>query len=146
MNSNEDQRALNRICLDLQKELGERQIRPPAVPDGPLAFCYPGAERPLLIFHHDTPLGCILRLDAPVTLKADWSIPGLSESLLREHGDWLFGRIERWDDGITIEHSIHADMPADRIAEIVLVLSDTALRLQRDLLQAGALTLPEEAA
>jgi hypothetical protein len=145
MKPNAKSAAIDRVRHSLQEELGHGQIKASkGHPEGPIAFCYPGGEYPILIFQHDTPMGSILRIDAPVTAKGDWT-PGLAEFLIREAGDWLFGRAERWGDGVTIEYSLLADTPTDKLAAIILGLADTALRLRHDLSQAGALSLTEEA-
>jgi hypothetical protein len=146
MQTNDSHSAIQRAYAALQSELGKRQvIRKTDDPDGPIAYCHPGAEHPLMIFQHNTPVGAVLRIDAPVAAKADWSTAGLSELLLREQSDWLFGRNERWGEGLTIEHCVLADTPPDQLASIVVGLADTALRLHHDLARMGALTTLEEA-
>ena len=146
MDSNSGSTVMETIYGDLQRELGRQPIKKCEAPDGPLAYCHPGAEHPLLIFFHSTPMGAILRIDAPVAAKADWSSPGLSELLLREQSDWLFGRAERSGEGVVIEHCLRADSPPDQLASVVIGLADTALHLRYDLARMGGLTILEEAA
>jgi hypothetical protein len=147
MQTNDSHSTIQRVHAALQSELGKRQVvREQDDSDAPIAYIHPGAEHPLLIFQQNTAMGLILRIDAPVAAKADWSIAGLPELLLTEQGDWLYGRNERWGEGVIIEHCVPADTPTDRLASIVVGLADTALHLHHDLARMGALTTPEEAA
>jgi hypothetical protein len=129
---------------ELQRELGTKQIRQVDAPNGPIAYLHPGAGHPLLIFSHDTPMGSILRIDAPVAERVDWQGSGLAEMLLREQANWLFGRVEHSAEGIIIEHCLRADTPPDELASVVIGLADTALHLRHDLSRMGALTTVEE--
>lgn len=109
--------------------------------EGPLMVALPGLEYPVHIFAHAEPVGSFLRIGCPVTSAADWS-SGLSEFLVRESGNWVFGRPERWESGIVIEHSVFPDISGEQLATIVLGLADTAIRLERDLYAMGGLASP----
>jgi len=135
------------VFAQLQAELGKRQIlRSAGDPKAPIAYLHPGAERPVLIFFHDEPLGPILRIEALVSEKADWVSPGLAEMLLREQSAWMFGRAERRGEGLVVEHCLGADTVPDWLATVVVLLAATALDLRHDLGRMGVLTIVEEAA
>jgi hypothetical protein len=139
--------SIEKVHSDLQAELGKRLVvRKEGDPDTPIAYLYPGGEHAVLIFYHDAPLGPILRIDAPVAETADWHDASLAGVLLQEGAGWMFGRVERSGDGIVIEHNLWADTPAKRLATMVVLLADTAVRLRQDLVRMGALTTMEEVA
>jgi hypothetical protein len=130
------------VYAELQRELGERLVvrLEPDASRVLIAYCHPGTEHAVLISLNESQNGTILVIDAPVSVVADWSSSGLAELLLREQGGWLFGRNERWGEGLVIEHCLAAETPPDHLAEIVIALADTAIRLERDLGRMGAVT------
>lgn len=141
MNRNHQTPLLARTADALSEQFG-RLVRA-ADPDDPIQVVFPGLEYPVHVWVHEEHR--ILSVGCPVTDAADWSTPGLPEFLLRESGSRIFGRLERWDDGIAIEHNLIADGATDeKLGIVVLALAHTAIRLERDLRAIGALLAPGE--
>lgn len=137
--------AMTNLYAALRTELGSRQIlREKADPEAPIAYLHPGADKPLLIFAHSTPMGTVLRIDAPVSAHADWDTDGLADMLMCQQAGWVFGRVERAGDGIVLEHNLMADRVPAEVAATVLLLASTACRLRYDLFSMGALTTTKE--
>lgn len=112
--------------------------------DDPLGVPFPGLNVPVHVFTHTEIAGALLRIACPVTETADWST-GMHEFLVRESGNWIFGRPERWGDAIVIEHAVFADISGKQLAIVVAGLAHTAIRLERDLFAMGGLaTVPHE--
>jgi hypothetical protein len=82
----------------------------------------------------------ILRVVAPVTEHAAWETSGLAEFLLREAGTFVFGRLERCGDGITLEHALLASASVEELSVVVRALAHCAVQLERDLALMGALS------
>lgn len=115
-----------------------------AAAEDALKIAFPGGSYPTLVFVSRTGAGSVIRVVCPVTDWADWDNAGLAEFLLREGGTKVFGRVERVEDGVSIEHALFPDISADQLAKVVRALAHTAIRLERDLCLMGALTRPDE--
>jgi hypothetical protein len=137
--------ALENLFPALRSRLGSLPIRRPGdAPGSPIVYYHPGAHEPLVIHAHPSPVGTVLRIDAPVSAYADWHTDGLAEMLLREQADWIFGRIEHAGDGIVLEHNLMAGRHPGEVAAIVHLLASTACRLRYELFSIGALTTTKE--
>lgn len=75
----------------------------------------------------------------------NFAMPGLADTLLREHSSWLFGRLERNGDFVAVEHTLHhSELQARSLARVVKAVHEMAVSTERLLSAAGALTPAEE--
>ena len=75
----------------------------------------------------------------------DFSVPGLSDCLLREHSTWLFGRLERNGDALAVEHTLHTNvLDGGTLATVVKAVHEMAVATERFLTAAGALASPTD--
>ena len=76
--------------------------------------------------------------------EPDWDLPGLGLFCLREHSNWLFGRLERNGDMLAVEHTLLIDgMTAQALTRCVVAVHESAIHTEQLLLAAGALGSPQ---
>jgi len=67
--------------------------------------------------------------------------PGLADFLLTTHSRWLFGRFERNEDLLVVEHSVTTDsLTPTAIVRIARTVHDEAVNAERTLQAIGALS------
>lgn len=68
----------------------------------------------------------------------DFSTPGLADCLLREHSDWVVGRLDRCGDFLCVSHSFDVrQLEEHALLRTVLFVHQAVLTIQRLLTQVG---------
>jgi len=137
----EETHLLTRVTMDLRDLFG--QLVEPHDGEGPVQVSFPGHDYVVCLWPIDHERA-LFRIVVPVTAHADWTTSGLPDFLIREAGRFIFGRLERCGDGITLEHALFAATPAEDLGYVIRALVHTAVRLERDLCRMGALSEPDE--
>lgn len=100
----------------------------------------PGASHRLLIGPAQADA---IHLVQPVG-ELDLSHPGLGDFLLREHAQWVFGRLELIDDGLFVQASLLlSQLTPDALRRVVLAVHHMAGKTEDVLTQAGVLRTEE---
>jgi hypothetical protein len=125
---------VHRLLVD---EFG--RLAPPLEEDDTVQKVYlPGGEYALVV----RPTGESAITIAKCVGKPDFDTPGLSEFLLREHGTWLFGRLERVGDVLGVAHTIDSrQLDAASLARVVQAVQAMAVGTERLLERTGAMTV-----
>ena len=77
--------------------------------------------------------------------EPDFTRPGLADYLLTDHRRWLFGRFERNDDMLVIEHTLAIDsLTPETLVRVVRAVHDAAYRAEHMLLTIGAMEADED--